>query len=805
MRPRTYETARNPYWHGSRIPVSLFLYGILPLALAGLLLPSAAFAQAPPPAQSTTGPTPPPGVEPGYPDPQKANVTISGVPDYNWRHGCGPTAVGMVVGYWDGQGYDNLIPGSAATQTSAVNQAIASGGTSGSPNPPGSELHYEDYASPEDYYPTLVTDDYITKGRTAHTDDCIADFMDTSKSTRTNYYGWSWSSDIKTAWMSYVALRDSSYTPSCTEYYWSGTPGLTWSVLQTEIDANRPMVFLVDTDADGYTDHFVTVVGYRDTSGFNEYGCLDTWAPAGVRWETFAGLAQGNNWGIWGGWSFDLTQQNEPIEGVNFTVEMSAIGLTGTAVNNDPDPEDDVYKGGGGVNLLRLDGQTIALLGLVPGDDIDAISYGDPSLQVDLIEFEEPFGGRDIQGNPIFWHFSVDKFAIGKAQTGVLTETTTGTWRGYAPAGPSPAEAMGDYFAAEIVTAPGSNWLMGDEEDVGLLVDPSHLMDELNGLDLDAELIDEQELQAFQPGQFYFSLKAGSPSLITYNVHEADILTPDGHGGIKVAMPGDGVLTVNGDHITLGIPPDNDLDALFVDSAGIPFFSVDKMIPSAPTIAGPGDILVPDGVRQAPDGMADELIPAVMLGLLDMEHAGDPQDDNLDALDAELEEVPANTEPIAGTDQHATPVDTDGDGLLDADEIAIYNTDHLNADSDNDGLTDGAEVYTYPTDPKDFDSDDDGFWDGLEISAGTDPNNPASNLPFTPVYVDFAWTGPEYGSNAQPTSTMTDAIIQVSAGGTIRIKGNTGTTTTTETPRITKAMRIEVLNPTAAGVRIGVP
>lgn len=66
------------------------------------------------PQVSTTGPYPPEGIE------EKTDlfsadvladateVTILGVPGYVWRHGCGPTAVGMVAGYWDAKGCDNL-------------------------------------------------------------------------------------------------------------------------------------------------------------------------------------------------------------------------------------------------------------------------------------------------------------------------------------------------------------------------------------------------------------------------------------------------------------------------------------------------------------------------------------------------------------------------------------------------------------------------------------------------------------------------------------------------------------------------
>ncbi len=57
-------------------------------------LSSGVFAQ-----QSTTGPEPPPGLDMGLNLEKNTNaqVVISGVPTYIWHHGCGPTALGMVV------------------------------------------------------------------------------------------------------------------------------------------------------------------------------------------------------------------------------------------------------------------------------------------------------------------------------------------------------------------------------------------------------------------------------------------------------------------------------------------------------------------------------------------------------------------------------------------------------------------------------------------------------------------------------------------------------------------------------------
>jgi hypothetical protein len=102
--------------------------------------------------------------------------------------------------------------------------------------------------------------------------------------------------------------------------------------------------------------------------------------------------------------------------------------------------------------------------------------------------------------------------------------------------------------------------------------------------------------------------------------------------------------------------------------------------------------------------------------------------------------------PVATTDPAL--LDSDADGIPDADETAIYGTDPGNADSDLDGVADGAELAAgtdplvadsaaaadsdgdglldadeaaFGTDPGIADSDGDGWFDGDEVSIGTDP------------------------------------------------------------------------------------
>lgn len=84
------------------------------------------------------------------------------------------------------------------------------------------------------------------------------------------------------------------------------------------------------------------------------------------------------------------------------------------------------------------------------------------------------------------------------------------------------------------------------------------------------------------------------------------------------------------------------------------------------------------------------------------------------------------------------PVDSDGDGLSDQDETAIYGSDPDVADTDGDGMDDGDELQYWgsawnqdgDSDGKinllDNDSDNDGYADGEEVNGGFDPSDPNS-------------------------------------------------------------------------------
>ena len=172
------------------------------------------------------------------PIPSNADETVlSDVPTYFWYHGCSPASGMMVLSYWDSYGYSNLIPGSNnwdENQT-AIQNAIASSGhiadyalyglppditissTRGQAgiarNPDGSFARpWEDYGQS----PPFADLSTISPG-SAHSDDCLADFMGTSRSNLGLPHGstraydllnpWTWDRNISTGMKNYAGVQ----------------------------------------------------------------------------------------------------------------------------------------------------------------------------------------------------------------------------------------------------------------------------------------------------------------------------------------------------------------------------------------------------------------------------------------------------------------------------------------------------------------------------------------------------------------------------------------------------------------------
>ena len=151
-----------------------------------------------------------------------------------------------------------------------------------------------------------------------------------------------------------------------------------------------------------------------------------------------------------------------------------------------------------------------------------------------------------------------------------------------------------------------------------------------------------------------------------------------------------------------------------------------------------GDLLGPDPIVDVvanPDFNVAAVIDSDGDGLTDADEANiygtNPYEADTD-FDFITDDVEIN---LYGTDP--TYSDTDADGLSDNDEF-VYGAAPLVWDTDGDRLRDGNEVYVYGTRPGDVDSDDDGYWDGHELDTCHDPLNPGdhpSSYSNTPCWV----------------------------------------------------------------------
>jgi eukaryotic-like serine/threonine-protein kinase len=108
--------------------------------------------------------------------------------------------------------------------------------------------------------------------------------------------------------------------------------------------------------------------------------------------------------------------------------------------------------------------------------------------------------------------------------------------------------------------------------------------------------------------------------------------------------------------------------------------------------------------------------------------------------------------------------DTDGDGLTDGDEVFIYGTNPRDRDTDKDGLTDGEEVMIYRTNPLKWDTSGDGISDGMAVAMGLNPLTFHTPTPtITPVLpaTSTQTPGPPTATGTQPptwTPTATPSI-----------------------------------------------
>jgi hypothetical protein len=97
--------------------------------------------------------------------------------------------------------------------------------------------------------------------------------------------------------------------------------------------------------------------------------------------------------------------------------------------------------------------------------------------------------------------------------------------------------------------------------------------------------------------------------------------------------------------------------------------------------------------------------------------------------------APAATTTAAATSLTVSLVDSDDDGLTDAEENTAGTNINI-IDTDSDGLSDYEEVKIYKTNPLSADTDSDGYLDGAEVKSGYNPNGTgklSEAAPLTPA------------------------------------------------------------------------
>lgn len=115
--------------------------------------------------------------------------------------------------------------------------------------------------------------------------------------------------------------------------------------------------------------------------------------------------------------------------------------------------------------------------------------------------------------------------------------------------------------------------------------------------------------------------------------------------------------------------------------------------------------------------------------------------------------------------------DTDADGLMDNEEVNNYRTDPLDSDSDNDNLMDGAEVKTHKTNPLNPDTDAGSVFDGIEVGRGTDPLNPADDVPVEkkpePIEVGavIVLEGINFATNSADITSIAEEKLELALNG----------------------------------------
>ena len=266
--------------------------------------------------------------------------------EYDWLVGCVPTAVSMMIGYWDRNGYGGLITGDSTRHSTAIDDLIFSPG------------HLADYLQPTEVVESFDDDHGIipdkSDGIPSHADNSLADYVSASQSRMGLDYGWSRLFNAGTGihgWATakgYGGFRSTSH--EFNDY--------SFEDYRAEILEGRPVLVSVDVRGFGTTDHMVLGVAFNDDT--KELGVLNGWDPSDsenpptINWLTFGGLEVERNWGM-GSFITVMPPKADSLQGPNAVLVESA-----------PDSDKAYYSDGkidGSGTLTKLMQPTLSNLG----------------------------------------------------------------------------------------------------------------------------------------------------------------------------------------------------------------------------------------------------------------------------------------------------------------------------------------------------------------------------------------------------------------------------------------------------------
>lgn len=204
------------------------------------------------------------------------DAVVLDVPTSTWTYGCTPTAVGMIMAYYDRIGYMNIYTGPCNGGLAPMTN-VGQGDNPKNPIPGSCSLiasmqgfdgkvgrgHVDDYWIS---YLASGPDPYQINGWTEHEPDCIADYLGTSMSKHYARDGET-KGDIENGVRAFITSRGYTANVKHWTWYFGGWYGgyMFFGMFMDEIDAGRPVVLSL-ASSDPYIYHAVAGVGYHEAT-----------------------------------------------------------------------------------------------------------------------------------------------------------------------------------------------------------------------------------------------------------------------------------------------------------------------------------------------------------------------------------------------------------------------------------------------------------------------------------------------------------------------------------------------------------